>query len=119
MTTDGPLVSTLQVETAPDSVRFVLQVTNASAAPVEVRFNTGQTFDFLVRDDRGAEIWRWSADMGFTQALRSETLAPGETRTLSAAWRPGAGLAGRELTAVGRLTSGSHPLERRLAFRLP
>lgn len=114
----GPLVSSLQVEPAADSVRFVLRVTNAGSAPVELHFVSGQTHDFLVRDGE-RELWRWSAGMGFIQALRSETLAPGETRDFAESWRPDASARGRALVAVGRLASRSHPLERTVEFRVP
>ena len=57
--------------------------------------------------------------MMFTQAERTETLGPGATRTWSAAWRTGAGTAGRTLTATARLTSDTHPVERTAQFRTP
>ena len=113
----GPLATSLSVQPAGDSVRLALQVTNASAEPLALQFRSGQTHDFVVR--RGAEeLWRWSADMGFTQALQTVTLAPGETRTFAETWRPPPGTAGT-LTAVGRLTSSSHPAERSTEFTLP
>lgn len=114
----GPLVSTLQAEASREGVRLSLQVTNASQATVTLQFNSGQRYDFAVRDG-AREVWRWSADMGFTQALGSETLAPGETRTYAERWPADPALAGRTLTAVGRLTSRSHPVERTLEFRAP
>ena len=114
----GPLVVTLQTDAAPDSVRFTLQVTNSSGEPVTLRFSSGQSYDFSVRDG-AAEVWRWSGDMMFTQALRAETLAPGETRSWSEAWRPAAALRGHTLTATARLASTSHPVERTQTFRLP
>jgi hypothetical protein len=55
----------------------------------------------------------------FTQALRAETLAPGETRAFHESWRPAPELRGKLLTATARLTSSSHPVERTQAFRLP
>jgi Intracellular proteinase inhibitor len=114
---EEPLVSSLSVETAGDTVRLTLQVTNATAGPLTLRFTSGQTYDFAV--DRGGEsLWRWSASQTFMQALRDETLAAGETRAWSEAWVPGAPVRG-ELTARAWLTSSSHPVERATAFRLP
>jgi hypothetical protein len=113
-----PLVTTLSVEPTADSVRFLLQVTNATQGPLTLEFRSGQSFDFSVSDG-GRTLWSWSADMMFTQALRSETLAPGETRSFDAAWRPAPELRGHALTATGRLTSSNHPVERTQAFRLP
>lgn len=114
----GPLVTTLQTDAAADSVRFTLQVTNTSAQPVTLQFSSGQSYDFTVRDG-STEVWRWSGEMMFTQALRSETLAPGQTRGWSETWRPAASLRGRTLTATARLVSTSHPVERAQTFRLP
>ncbi len=112
-----PLVASLQVETRPDSVHLILQVTNVSASSVVLDFPNGQTFDFLVSRG-GSEVWRWSADRSFTQALRTESLAPGETRAFDAAWRPAAGTRG-DFVAVGRLTARGRAAEQRADFRLP
>ncbi|HYR11229.1 MAG TPA: BsuPI-related putative proteinase inhibitor [Longimicrobium sp.] len=112
------LVSSLRVETG-DTVTFTLQVTNPSAAPVAFTFASGQTYDFAVRPaGAGGEVWRWSADRGFTQAVRTLTLAPGETWTFGERWTPPAETRG-ELTAVARLTSSDRPVERTANFRLP
>jgi hypothetical protein len=114
----GPLVTTLSVEPAADSVRFLLQVTNATQGPLTLEFRSGQSYDFTVSDE-GRPLWRWSQEMMFTQALRSETLAAGETRAYSASWRPEGDLRGRLLTATAHLASSNHPVERTQAFRLP
>jgi hypothetical protein len=57
--------------------------------------------------------------MGFTQAVRTETLAPGETRTYAETWRPGAAPRGRTLTAVARFTSSDHPVQVQAGFAVP
>lgn len=111
------LVSSLTVKPAGDTVHLALQVTNATDAPMVLRFSSGQTYDFAVL--RGAEpLWQWSETMRFVQMLRDETLAPGETRTITEHWVPGRPVAG-ELTARAWLTSTSHPLERTATFRMP
>jgi hypothetical protein len=114
----GPLASSLQVEPMGDSVRFVLQVTNASEAPLTLNFSSGQSYDFAVREG-GETLWTWSADRSFMQALRSETLAPGQTHRLSEVWRVPAAQRGRALTAVARMTSTNHPVEQTAEFRVP
>lgn len=116
-TMNGPLLPSLQASTLDDSVHFVLQVTNTGTEPVELRFRSGQSHDFVVLDGE-REIWRWSGEMMFTQALRRETLAPGATLTFEEAWRPPETLQG-ELVAVGRLVAENHPIEQRTRFRLP
>lgn len=118
MVESSTLVSSLRVETG-DTVRLTLQVTNPSADPVAFTFPSGQTYDFVVRPaGAGAEVWRWSAQMGFTQAVRTVTLAPGETWSFGERWAPPPGTRG-EFTAVARLVSSDHPVERTATFRLP
>jgi hypothetical protein len=113
----GPLVSSLQVETRGDSVRFLLQVTSTATEPVTLTFPSGQSADFMVlQGDR--ELWRWSADRMFTQAIRTETLAPGETRSYEAVWTRPAGVRG-ELVARGVLSAREHRVEQQSHFRLP
>ena len=113
----APLIASLTVSAAADSVHLVLQVTNAGTAPLRVDFPSGQSYDFSVRAG-GRILWTWSADRGFIQMVRAETLAPGETRTYAEAWRPPPGTRGA-LTAVATLTSSSHPVQRTTTFHLP
>lgn len=118
-TPPGPLAASFGIQPTADSVAFVLAVTNSTQAPVALEFRSGQSYDFAVADDAGHEVWRWSAERMFTQALRTETLAPGQTLTWREVWHPGASLRGRPLMATARLASASHPLERTQTFRLP
>lgn len=114
---EEPLLTSLQVTMAAGQVSFTLQVTNVSSEPVELNFNSGQSADFVVT--RGGErIWRWSDDQMFTQALRQEVLAPGDSRSYQAEWQPAAGLAG-EFTARGMLTAREHRPEQAAQFSLP
>ncbi|MBI1897984.1 MAG: hypothetical protein HYS04_15850, partial [Acidobacteria bacterium] len=55
-----------------------LRVRNSTGHPVQLNFPTGQSFDFVIRNEAGDIVQRWSEGKFFTQALRSETLAPGE-----------------------------------------
>ena len=111
------LVTSLNVEPAGDTVVLALRVTNPHAAPVRVTFPSGQTYDFAVLGG-GVELWRWSAGRGFTQAVQTRTLEPGGTWEFGERWVRPAGVHG-ELTAVGRLTSSTHAVERSTAFRVP
>jgi hypothetical protein len=113
----SPLLPSLQATAMGDSVFFVFQVTNTGAEPVELHFRTGQSHDFVVLDGT-REVWRWSADRMFTQALRQERLAAGATLRFEEGWRPGPGVTGN-LVAVGMLTSSNRPVEQRANFRLP
>jgi hypothetical protein len=66
-------------------IRFEFVVTNRDDEPAELQFRTGQAAEFVVTDDDG-EVWRWSDGRVFTQALRRETLGPGDSVMHEAAW---------------------------------
>jgi hypothetical protein len=112
-----PLLATVQAETFPDSVHFVLQVTNTTDEPLTLHYSSGQSFDFSVRR-AGRVVWRWSDGMMFTQAMKEGTLAPGETKRYDASWKPAPGAEG-EYTVTGELTDRENRTAQTAAFRLP
>jgi hypothetical protein len=114
---EGLLLPSLQVYTAGEEVMFVLLITNTSSDPVEVNFTSGQSFDFTVAAGQ-REVWRWSEEQMFTQALRSERLEPGESRRYEATWRPDASEIG-EFVATGVLTASEHRVEQSTRIVLP
>jgi hypothetical protein len=113
----SPLLASVQATTfGSDSAVFSLQVTNVTTAPLALSFSSGQQFDFIVL--RGTqEVWRWSSEQMFTQAFRTETLAPGETETYTATWAPLPG-SGGEYTVRALLTARNAPVEQTTRFRL-
>lgn len=64
----------------------LLLVVSASE-PVTLQFSSGQRFDFVVSKD-GEEVWRWSGDQFFTQALGEESLGAGDELRYEAQWTP-------------------------------
>lgn len=74
----------LDVTTNGDA-EFSFTVTNGDTEPVELTFRSGLIVDFAVFDN-SEEIWRWSDGQMFTQALVTETLAPGESFVESGTW---------------------------------
>jgi Intracellular proteinase inhibitor len=88
--TDGGLrleASLAQRVFAPGEVVQVTVVArNLSAAPLGVVFNSGQRLDLIVRRPRGDEVWRWSHDKAFTQAIQTMLLRPQESSVLRVAW---------------------------------
>jgi hypothetical protein len=113
---EAELLASLQAYTEADRVTFVLQVTNTTEGPLDLTFPTGQSFDFVVSDG-GREIWRWSAEQMFTQAIRHEQLGPGETQRHEATWEPPPGVEG-ELLVRGVLTASDHAVEQSARFRI-
>ena len=110
------LATTLDVSVS-SGVTLALHVTNKSDSKVELRFPSGQTHEFLVLDAGGREVWRWSFDRMFTQSLQTRLLDSDETLTVEGRWDPGA-LSGK-FTAVAKLTSTTHQVEKRVEFTLP
>ncbi len=55
-----------------------LRLTNTSDKKLVLNFPSSQKFDFAARDKDGNEVWRWSADMSFAQAVTKIEIKPGE-----------------------------------------
>jgi hypothetical protein len=110
------MASSVEVEVRGDSVRMVLHVTNPTDQPVVLEFSSGQRYDFAVRTAGGADVWRWSADKSFMQALGSETIPPGGTVDYSESWAPGNRTG--SFVAIAELTSTSHRIQEQAAFQL-
>ncbi len=71
-----------------ETVRFTMTVRNNTTESQTLSFNSGQTFDIIATGatDSAEPAWRWSDGLLFTQAMRDETLAAGESKTYNAAW---------------------------------
>lgn len=61
------------VDRAAASARLTLR--NQTREPLELKFKSGQMFDVVVRDEAGADLWRWSDGRIFTQAVISEMVS--------------------------------------------
>lgn len=87
--------SGLQVYSIGQPVSITLMATNTTGAPVTVSFPSGQSFDLSAASPSGvAVVWRWAQGRAFTQAFRTQTLAPGEALIFTEQWtqRNAAGL---------------------------
>lgn len=113
----GPAIASSLDVSVKDGVGFVFHVTNNSSKAIELTFPSGQTHDFTVVDAAGREVWRWSGDRMFTQALRNTVLDAGETKSFEGRWEA-AGQRGA-FTAVAVLKSSNHPVETRVEFTVP
>ena len=111
------LTSALGVAVDGESVQFELKVTNPGARKVELTFPSGQTYDVVVYDAAGGEVWRWSTGQMFTQSLRNKPLDAHESLSYDATWKHPA-IHG-SLVAVATLTSTNYPSTARAVFALP
>jgi len=74
------LTGFLEAARSDAGVDLTFTVTNEGDDPVELTFPSGFQADFVVLNgDR--EVWRWSDDRAFVQAIATETLAPGASLT--------------------------------------
>jgi len=109
------LESSLAVEVR-NGVRLTLNVRNNTSRMVELRFPSGKTHDFVVLDESGKEVWRWSDGRMFTQALQNKLIKSRENAVYADRWV--ARNAHGKFTAVAILASDNHPVEERVEFAL-
>ena len=72
-----------------EKAMFTLIARNASDEDQALNFRSGQSFDISIMPTNQDEIiWRWDWSFGrfFTEAMRTKTLKPGQTMSLSAMW---------------------------------
>jgi hypothetical protein len=112
---DAPrLTAQFNVTAQPGEALFVLDVTNEGGKRAEVNFPNGRTYEFVVLDSAGREVWRWGTGRIFTQTMRNKLLGRGESMRISERWhasRPG------KYTAVATLRSSNYPVEQRVDFQ--
>jgi hypothetical protein len=111
------LIPSLQAYPTAEGLHLVLQVSNVTEEPIEINFSSGQTYDFVVRRE-GRQVWRWSEEMMFTQALRREQLPAGETWRFEETWAEGADARG-DLEVIGMLTSSDHAVQQSMEIAVP
>lgn len=98
------------------AVEFRLDVRNNTKRMVELRFPTGKTHDFVVRDESGTEVWRWSKSRLFTQGMQNKLVKARDAAAFSEEWKP-ANVHGK-FTATAVLVSDNHPIEETVEFEL-
>jgi hypothetical protein len=111
--TDARLDSRLEVTVAPTAIHFALGVKNVGRKHVELTFRNGQSYDFIVVDSIGREVWRWSNGRMFTQGVQNKQLSSGDSMHARGSWlapEPG------RYTAIATLNSTNFPTEQRYDF---
>jgi len=69
-----------------EPVEVTVVARNVASTPLGLVFSSGQRVDLIIRRPRGDEVWRWSHDKAFTQAIQTLVLRPQETSMLRVAW---------------------------------
>ena len=110
------VVSHVVIDTSRGKVRFAIQVANDSRKRVELNFPTGRTHEFVVLNDKGKEVWRWSEGRLFTQGMQNRLLDANDSVEYAERWsHPAAG----RYTLVAELNSGNYPVKEQVEFSLP
>lgn len=111
---DAKLDSKLNVYVAQSDVRIAFDLRNVGGKHAELTFPTGQSYDFVVVDSIGKEVWRWSNHRMFTSGVQNKQLGAGESMQLEETWKDGV-KPGR-YTAIATLRSTNFPVEQRVEF---
>lgn len=65
--------------TIDEPIVMTLKIFNYTEEDTVFHFNTSQRYDFIIEDEEGNEIWRWSQDRMFAMVLGEEILGPTNT----------------------------------------
>ena len=77
----------LEAKKIEAGLKFIFKVKNPTDGYLSFRFNTSQTYDFVVREkDTGFEIWRWSKSNFFSRVLRNVALLPQDEWKFEETW---------------------------------
>ena len=109
------VTSHVMVDTTRGEVRFAIEVSNDSRKRVELDFPDGRTHDFIVLDQAGREVWRWSAGRMFTQGMQNRLLEAHDAVVYAERWHPAAK---GQYTLVAQLHSENYPVRQRVGFAL-
>jgi hypothetical protein len=69
-----------------DEINIVLSIKNISPDRQTLSFPSSKQYDFVIKDNSGAEVWRWSNGKVFAAVISSYDIASGETKTFSYQW---------------------------------
>jgi len=111
--TEAKLDSHFDVTVDPRVIHFALGVKNVGKKHVELTFPSGKSYDFVVVDSIGREVWRWSSGRMFTQGVQNKQLSTGDSMHAKEVWTSPA--PGR-YTAIATLNSTNYPTEQRMDF---
>jgi len=108
------LASSFAVNTAGRQVQLALHVMNTTKKSLELDFPNGQSYEFVVVDSIGREVWRWGEGRMFTQTFHNKFVDGGDSFEIAERWDE-APAPGR-YTAIATLTSSNFPVSERAEF---
>ena len=68
-----------------EPIVMTLKIFNYNEEDIAFHFNTSQRYDFVIEDEEGSKIWRWSQDRMFAMVLGEVTLGSNNPEVIYAA----------------------------------
>ena len=65
-----------------EPIMMTLKIFNYAEEDIVFNFNTSQRYNFIIEDEKGNEVWRWSKDRMFAMILDEEILGPTNTEVV-------------------------------------
>lgn len=59
-----------------EPIKMTVKIFNSTEEDIVFHFNTSQRYDFIIEDEEGNEVWRWSQDRMFAMMLGKEVIGP-------------------------------------------
>jgi len=70
-----------------DTVKLKLKVENQGNRDIKLNFSTSQQHDFIIKNQLGMTIFRWSENYGFAQVFTELELSPGQNKSWNYSWK--------------------------------
>lgn len=67
-------------------IHISVTIKNISSESKTLSFNSGKQYDFVIKNENGDSVWRWSDGRGFITSLTSYVLEPNATKTFTYTW---------------------------------
>jgi hypothetical protein len=102
------------------SFQATMTVRNLTSSPVPFTFPNSQRYDFLIQDNSGQELWKWSDGRFFAMLIVEEKLGQEAwvyRERIPAVDRAGRPLPAGQYTLRARLMS-TPPLENQISFQI-
>ncbi len=82
----GLFITEMDVKQENREVKLDFSLQNDSDEDLEIYFGSGQKFDIFITDQNNQEVYRWSHDKSFTQAIVDITLKKDERLLFNEVW---------------------------------
>ena len=69
-----------------EPITITLSLTNCAENDVNLFYSDSQRYEFIVKDEGGEEVWRWSEGKEFAQEPGEESVKSGEVLALTEIW---------------------------------